>query len=172
MKGLSWRQQPDGSGSIVGPNEVELAHYEWQRANHPYFDRLRPLTHAGFLTNHAPYDHRWHHGLWWSWKFINDVLFWENHFGYGGAALGGTLADPALRSAQGVASLGAAATREANILAYNDVFLLISIVAWATLAWMVLHYLWQLCTVCRPAVPAQNAQTGMARVSLNNSGSQ
>ncbi len=88
-----------------------------------------------------------------------------------GAALAGTLADPALRSAQGVASLGAAATREANILAYNDVFLLISIVAVATLAWLLAHYLWQLCTACRPAVPAQNAQTGMARVSLDNSGS-
>lgn len=89
-----------------------------------------------------------------------------------GAALGGTLADPALRSAEGVALLGAAATREANVLAYNDVFLLIAIVALATLAWMVLHYLWQVCTACRPAVPAQNAQTGMASVSLNNSGSQ
>lgn len=88
-----------------------------------------------------------------------------------GAALAGTLGDPALRSAQGVASLGAAATREANILAYNDVFLLISIVAVATLAWLATHYLWQLCTACRPAVPAQNAQTGMARVSLDNSGS-
>jgi MFS family permease len=88
-----------------------------------------------------------------------------------GAALAGTLGDPALRSAQGVASLGAAATREANILAYNDVFLLISIVAIATLAWMMAHYLWQLCTACRPATPAQNAQTGLARVSLDNSGS-
>jgi hypothetical protein len=88
-----------------------------------------------------------------------------------GAALAGTLGDPALRSAQGVASLGAAATREANILAYNDVFLLISIVAIATLAWLLAHYLWQLCTACRPVVPAQNAQTGMARVSLDNSGS-
>ena len=65
---------------------------------------------------------------------------------------------------------GAAATREANILAYNDVFLLISIVAIATLAWMLLHYLWQMCTACRPAMPVQNAQTGMARVSLDNSG--
>jgi MFS family permease len=88
-----------------------------------------------------------------------------------GTALGGTLADPALRSAQGVASLGAAATREANILAYNDVFLLISIVAVATLLWISLHYLWSICTACRPPVPVQNAQTGMANVSLENSGS-
>jgi MFS family permease len=88
----------------------------------------------------------------------------------GGAALGGTLSDPSIRSAQGVASLGAAATREANILAYNDVFLMISLVAVATLAWMLARYLWELCVVCKPA-PAQNAQTGMANVSLNNSGS-
>jgi MFS family permease len=87
------------------------------------------------------------------------------------AALGGTLADPALRSAQGVASLGAAATREANILAYNDVFLLIAMVAVATLVWLSLQYVWNTCTANRAAAPAQNAQTGMANVSLENSGS-
>ncbi|HEY1150086.1 MAG TPA: MFS transporter [Pseudoduganella sp.] len=89
-----------------------------------------------------------------------------------GAALGGALSDPALRNAQGVASLGAAATREANVLAYNDVFLIIFYVACGTLAWMAAHYFWQVCTACRPTVPPQNAQTGMANVSLSNSGSQ
>ncbi|TWI64397.1 MFS transporter [Pseudoduganella lurida] len=89
----------------------------------------------------------------------------------GGAAYGGTLMDPTLRSAEGVAVLGAAATREANILAYNDVFLLIAIVAVGTLAWIVLQHLWQLFTARRAAAPVQNAQTGMAKVSLNNSGS-
>lgn len=91
----------------------------------------------------------------------------------GGGSLAGTLADPALRSAEGVALLGAAATREANILAYNDVFLLISIVAVATFVWMLAVHLWQTCTARRPATPAvaQNAQTGLANVSLTNSGS-
>ena len=88
-----------------------------------------------------------------------------------GAALAGTQSDPATRSAAGVAQLGAAATREANILAYNDVFLMIAMVAVATIIWMLLHHLWNICTACKPAVPAQNAQTGMAKVSLNNSGS-
>jgi len=87
------------------------------------------------------------------------------------AALGGTLADPASRSAQGVASLGAAATREANILAYNDVFLLIAMVAVATLVWLSLQYVWNTCTANRSAAAAPNAQTGMANVSLENSGS-
>jgi MFS family permease len=89
----------------------------------------------------------------------------------GGAALNGVLADAGARTTQGVAALGAAATREANILAYNDVFLMITIVAAATIVWMLLHQLWNLCTACRPAVPAQSAQAGMATVSLNNSGS-
>src|SRR5471030_620207 len=88
----------------------------------------------------------------------------------GGASVGATLADPAARSATGVAALGAAATREANILAYNDVFLMITLVALLTLAWMLGRYLWTVCVVC-PGSPAHNAQTGLANVSLNNSGS-
>ncbi|GJJ00958.1 MFS transporter [Duganella rhizosphaerae] len=88
----------------------------------------------------------------------------------GGASVGAALADPAARSATGVAALGAAATREANILAYNDVFLMITLVALLTLAWMLGRYLWSVCVVC-PGSPAHNAQTGMANVSLNNSGS-
>ena len=74
--------------------------------------------------------------------------------------------------AQGLPSLSAAATREANILAYNDVFLMIFYVACGTLAWMALHYAWQVCFATRMAAPAQNAQTGMAQVSLSNSGAQ
>jgi MFS family permease len=70
----------------------------------------------------------------------------------------------------GLGNLGAVATREANILAYNDVFLMITLVALLTLAWMLARYLWDLCVVCQPK-PAHNAQTGMANVSLNNSGS-
>ncbi|MRV71184.1 MFS transporter [Duganella sp. FT92W] len=86
------------------------------------------------------------------------------------AALGGAVGDPALRSAQGVAALGASATREANILAWNDVFLAIGIVAVATIAWMLMHHLWNICTACKPA-PPPDAQAGLSNVALNNSGS-
>jgi hypothetical protein len=61
------------------------------------------------------------------------------------------------------------ATREANILAYNDVFLAITVLALLTMAWLLARHLWTMCVV--PAKPAHNAQTGMANVSLNNSGS-
>jgi type 1 glutamine amidotransferase len=29
------------------------------------------------LTASEPADHPWHHGLWWSWKFINGLNYWE-----------------------------------------------------------------------------------------------
>lgn len=88
MSGLSWSQLEDGVGEVRGPDGHPLARYSWLRANHPYFDELRPLRHQGVLTAHAPHDHRWHHGLWWSWKFLNDVLFWEDHPDYGGNRVG------------------------------------------------------------------------------------
>lgn len=43
--------------------------------------------------------------------------------------------DPALRAAESAALLGQRATREANILAYNDVFLLIAILAFLLFVW-------------------------------------
>ena len=88
MTGLKWTPLREGAGVVIGPDGSTLARYDWRSANHPYFDRMRPLGHGGVLTNHAPHDHRWHHGLWWSWKFVNDVLFWEDHPDYGGNRLG------------------------------------------------------------------------------------
>lgn len=79
----------DTAMSLVGPDGDQLARYDWGSAkNHPYFSQVRPVRHAGIVTNHAPFDHRWHHGIWWSWKFINDVNFWEDHPGFGGTRNG------------------------------------------------------------------------------------
>jgi MFS family permease len=84
-----------------------------------------------------------------------------------------TLLDPQVAAriqSGGLASLGAVATREANILAYNDVFLAITVLALLTMLWLLARHLWTVCVVCQPKA-AHNAQTGMANVSLNNSGS-
>lgn len=51
------------------------------------------------------------------------------------AQVGGVIGDPALRSAEGAVLLGQQATREANILAYNDLFMLIGVLA-------ILMFLW------------------------------
>ena len=89
----------------------------------------------------------------------------------GAASYGGVLADPTLRSAQGVARLGAIATREANVLAYNDVFLMIAGVAIATLIWMLVSQSWtRITTGARRLVgPVRDAQTAMAIVPITNS---
>jgi MFS family permease len=53
----------------------------------------------------------------------------------GSGAIGGVIGDPALRTAEGVAILGQQVTREANILAFNDVFLLVGILAIVMTIW-------------------------------------
>ncbi len=54
----------------------------------------------------------------------------------GGAAVARVVGDPALRAAEGNAILSQTATREANVLAYNDVFRLVSLLAAATAAYL------------------------------------
>lgn len=41
-----------------------------------YFHPLATLE-GEVLTGFEPADHPWHRGLWWSWKFINGVNYWE-----------------------------------------------------------------------------------------------
>ncbi|MDZ5602699.1 MFS transporter [Pseudomonas sp. RP23018S] len=60
----------------------------------------------------------------------------------GGASYAGQLADPGLRTEIGTRLLANAATREANVLAYNDVFMLIGGIALLTMAWIFLRSLW------------------------------
>ncbi len=44
--------------------------------NKPYFD---PVSIGGGpnLVWNAPPDHSWHHGIWFSWKYLNGVNYWE-----------------------------------------------------------------------------------------------
>jgi MFS family permease len=55
--------------------------------------------------------------------------------GAGSRAVAGTIGDPALRNAEGVALLSQQVTREAHILAYNDVFLLVGVLAILATIW-------------------------------------
>jgi MFS family permease len=55
----------------------------------------------------------------------------------GGTGYGQLINDPTLRSALGVRVLGAAASREANVLAYNDTFMVIAILAFLTILWLI-----------------------------------
>jgi MFS family permease len=59
-----------------------------------------------------------------------------------GAAYARQLADPSARTRQGISVLTQTAAREANILAYNDVFLLIAVIATLLAAWIFGRSLW------------------------------
>jgi hypothetical protein len=72
----------------------------------------------------------------------------------GGAAYARLLADPSARTRQGISVLTQTAAREANILAYNDVFLLISILATLLAAWIFGRSLWLKYVAPPPAPPA------------------
>ncbi|MGI8793935.1 MAG: PmoA family protein [Acidimicrobiales bacterium] len=51
--------------------------------------RKRPNVHplrtpsGSVLTTDGPEDHPWHHGLWFTIKFVNNENFWEEHDAYG-----------------------------------------------------------------------------------------
>ncbi|WP_426267026.1 MFS transporter [Sphingomonas sp. LHG3443-2] len=63
-----------------------------------------------------------------------------------GGAYARTITDPALQQAQGTALLNQQAVREANILAYNDVFFLVGLIGVAVLVWLGgrwLYYRWK-----------------------------
>ena len=76
----------------------------------------------------------------------------------GGSAVGSLIADPSLRNLQGIRSLATAATREANVLAYNDVFMLIAVIAVLTMIWISIRALWLMSTTTAvapaPATPS------------------
>ncbi len=73
----------------------------------------------------------------------------------GGSAYGGVIADPQLRNLMGIRSLATAATREANVMAYNDVFMLIAIIAMLTMIWIFIRSLWLMSTTKAATPPVQ-----------------
>jgi hypothetical protein len=54
-------------------------------ADHRKRPNVHPLrTPSGItLTRDAPEDHPWHHGLWFTIKFVNEENFWEEYDAYG-----------------------------------------------------------------------------------------
>jgi len=70
-----WRQT--GSSLALLNN----GHVVWQfnfdkKQGKPYFHPVC-LTDGTELTWHRPPDHPWHYGLWFSWKYINGLNYWE-----------------------------------------------------------------------------------------------
>lgn len=64
----------------LGDRDVWRFHADPSKASKPYFD---PVAVAGgpSLTWARPPDHVWHYALWFSWKHINGVNYWEEKGG-------------------------------------------------------------------------------------------
>lgn len=72
---LAWKQDADSVGLQQDGQMLWQFHFG-THASKPYF---HPVAVPGgpVLTGDQPPDHPWHHGLWFSWKFINGVNYWE-----------------------------------------------------------------------------------------------
>jgi len=79
------------------------------------------------------------------------------------------IADPSARTQQGIRALATAATREANTLAYNDVFMLIALIAILTAVWITSRATWLWITT-EPVAPF--TPTTPAATSVQPSGAQ
>ncbi len=62
--------------AVVGPEGVLWRYNHGHDLDMPYFHPLNTVD-GRTLTADRPPDHVWHHGLWFGWKFINGVNYWE-----------------------------------------------------------------------------------------------
>ncbi len=73
----SWRwRSEEGALALVGPSGPLWQFRYGKDLDAAYFHPVS-TTDGRVLTWDRPADHVWHHGLWFSWKFINDVNYWE-----------------------------------------------------------------------------------------------
>ena len=73
--GYSWRQT-DGSIALLSSKRIVWQLNYRKQEGRPYFHPLS-LTDGTVLTSLRPPDHPWHRGLWFSWKYINGLNYWD-----------------------------------------------------------------------------------------------
>jgi hypothetical protein len=99
VRGTEWAAT--GSVTVDPPDELAVPDYEWRKSDgrlelagpqgtvwrfvfdpekgsKPFFHPLA-LPTGEVLTWSEPADHVWHYGLWFSWKYINGVNYWEEN---------------------------------------------------------------------------------------------
>lgn len=73
--GYNWRQT-DRSLALLNNGRIVWQFNFDKKQPKPYFHPVC-LTDGTELTWHRPPDHPWHYGLWFSWKYINGLNYWE-----------------------------------------------------------------------------------------------
>lgn len=71
----AWERGEHSLAWKVGDSTLWRFSYD-SAAGKPYFHPVRAATGPS-LTNFKPQDHPWHYALWFSWKYINHVNYWE-----------------------------------------------------------------------------------------------
>jgi hypothetical protein len=75
---LAWRTNATSVALEQEGKTVWQFNHGTEKASKPYF---HPVAVAGGepLTWESPADHVWHYGLWFSWKYLNGVNYWEEN---------------------------------------------------------------------------------------------
>jgi hypothetical protein len=71
---FSWLQS-DSSVALLNQGKV-IWQYNFNKLGKPYFDPLCTVDGISLVWKSPP-DHAWHHALWFSWKEINGLNYWE-----------------------------------------------------------------------------------------------
>jgi hypothetical protein len=71
----SWKRTDASVALLHGKTTVWQFNYG-RDLDVPHFHPLSTVA-GQLLSQDRPPDHIWHHGLWFSWKFINGVNYWE-----------------------------------------------------------------------------------------------
>jgi hypothetical protein len=72
---LTWARRADSIALLRNGAVVWQFNYGTNQPK-PFFHPLA-LPGGPILTADRPADHPWHHALWFAWKYINDVNYWE-----------------------------------------------------------------------------------------------
>ncbi len=72
---FEWRRTENSLSLINDGNVVWQLNFD-KKYDKPYFHPVA-LADGTVLTDCRPADHPWHRGLWWSWKFLNGLNYWE-----------------------------------------------------------------------------------------------
>jgi hypothetical protein len=75
--GLEWERLPDSLALRQGGQIVWRFNFGANESK-PNFHPLA-LPAGPVLSGYRPKDHPWHRGLWFSWKYINKVNYWEEN---------------------------------------------------------------------------------------------
>jgi hypothetical protein len=75
-QGLGWQHQNDTVALLKDGRPVWQFNYSLKHATKPFFHPVA-LPGGPPLTWRSPEDHPWHLALWFSWKLLNGVNYWE-----------------------------------------------------------------------------------------------